>query len=186
MKQSSKLEKATFAAGCFWCIEAVLRELKGVKSVVSGYSGGEMDNPNYEDVTTGETGRAESVQVEFDPDVITYGELLDVFFRVHDPTQLNKQGNDIGTQYRSVIFYHDEKQKKLAEEYIKELEKKKIYDAPVVTEVAPFKRFYKAEEYHQNYYEKNPDQAYCQIVINPKMEKFRKEFGEKLKDGNKE
>ena len=180
------LSKATFAGGCFWCTEAVFTRLRGVISVMPGYSGGDRQNPTYEEVCGGETGHAEAIQIEFDPAKLSYKDLLYVFWKTHDATQLNGQGNDIGTQYHSVIFYHDEKQKKLAEEYIKELEKKKIYDAPVVTEVAPFKRFYKAEEYHQNYYEKNPDQAYCQIVINPKMEKFRKEFGEKLKDGNKE
>ena len=179
--QNAKLDTATFGEGCFWCTEAVFERLKGVKSVVSGYSGGTVANPSYEEVCTGTTGHAETCQIIYDPDEISYQELLIVFFRTHDPTSLNRQGADAGTQYRSVIFYHDEKQKELAEFAKKKINEEKLYDKPVVTEITPFTKFYKAEDYHQNYYDKNPNQGYCAYVIAPKVEKFEKLFKDKLK-----
>ncbi len=179
--QNAKLDTATFGEGCFWCTEAVFERLKGVNSVVSGYSGGTVTNPTYEEVCTGKTGHAEVTQIIYDPNVISYQELLIVFFRTHDPTTLNKQGADTGTQYRSVIFYHNEKQKELAEFAKKKINEEKLYDNPVVTEIAPFTKFYKAEDYHQNYYDNNPNQGYCAFVIAPKVEKFEKLFKGKLK-----
>lgn len=178
---NTKLDTATFGEGCFWCTEAVFERLKGVKSVVSGYSGGTVANPTYEEVCTGKTGHAETCQIIYDPNEISYQELLIVFFRTHDPTSLNRQGADVGTQYRSVIFYHNEKQKELAEFAKKKINEEKLYDKPVVTEIAPFTKFYKAEDYHQNYYDKNPNQGYCAFVIAPKVEKFEKLFKDKLK-----
>ncbi len=172
---------AVFGEGCFWCSEAIFSELKGVKKVVSGFSGGTVPNPTYEEVCTGKTGHAESVEITYDPKEISYPELLEVFWDTHDPTTLNRQGADVGTQYRSVIFYTDEDQKKLATEYKERLNKEKIWDKPIVTEIVPFKKFYSAENYHQEYYEKNPNQAYCRLVITPKVEKFRKIFADKLK-----
>lgn len=177
------LEQATFGSGCFWCTEAVFKELKGVHSAVSGYSGGHVDNPTYDEVCTGTTGHAEVVQVSYDPDEISYDELLEVFWRTHDPTTLNRQGGDVGTQYRSVVFYHDEGQKKLAEKYKKQLDESKAFARPIVTQIAPLEKFYPAEGYHQDYYELNPRQRYCQLVIQPKMEKFRKVFADKLRGG---
>ena len=176
---------ATFGGGCFWCAEAIFKELKGVEKVVSGYSGGKIKDPNYYEVTEGTTGHAESIQISFDPGQISFEQLLEVFFLTHNPTTPDRQGNDVGTQYRSVVFYHDEKQKSAAEKIIGQIEKEKIYDDPVITEIFPYSAFYPAEEYHQNYLVKNPDQPYCQFVINPKLAKFRKKFSSLLKDGSK-
>lgn len=173
---------ATFGSGCFWCSEAIFNELEGVYSVLPGYSGGKTENPTYEQVCSGNTGHAEVVQIAFNPNVISYDELLEVFFKTHDPTSLNRQGNDIGTQYRSVIFYHNEEQKKSAEKYISLLEKEKIFDKPIVTELSAFTKFYEAEDYHHNYFKNNPNQGYCAFVINPKYEKFKKVFKNKLKN----
>ncbi len=175
------LQTATLAGGCFWCLEAVFDELKGVESVESGYSGGHVPNPTYHEVCDGGTGHAEVVQITFDPAVISYRDLLTVFFTIHDPTTLNRQGNDVGTQYRSAIFYHDEEQKQTAEEVIAELEAAKLWDAPIVTEVTPFTAFYRAEDYHQEYFARNRFQPYCQFVVAPKVAKFRQKFAERLK-----
>jgi len=172
---------ATFGAGCFWCIETIFQELKGVESVTSGYSGGETLNPTYKEICTGTTGHAEVVQIAYNPDVISYKELLEVFWEIHDPTTLNRQGNDVGTQYRSVVYYHNEEQKKEAEFYKKQLNEAGVWKAPVVTEVTEFDRFYPAEDYHQDYYNQNSNQPYCHFVITPKVEKFKKVFKEKLK-----
>jgi peptide-methionine (S)-S-oxide reductase len=180
----SELEVATLGGGCFWCIEAVFQELKGVTSVVSGYSGGTLDNPTYKQVCGGDTGHAEVCQITFDPKKVTYAELLEVFWKVHDPTTLNRQGHDVGTQYRSVIFTHSEAQKTQAEKYKKELNGAGAFDRPIVTEITPFKKFWKAEDYHQNYFKNNPGQGYCQFVVAPKVEKFRKVFKDKLKKEN--
>ncbi|MFW5773608.1 MAG: peptide-methionine (S)-S-oxide reductase MsrA [Tangfeifania sp.] len=176
-----ELKKATLGGGCFWCTEAVYKELKGVVDVVPGYSGGSIKNPAYREVCSGRTGHAEIVQVTYDPEVISYKEILDVFFMTHDPTTLNRQGNDVGTQYRSVIFYHNEEQKETAEEVIRMLNKKNVYNNPVVTEVTPFETFYKAEDYHKDYFERNKDQPYCQFVVAPKVKKFKTLFKNKLK-----
>ncbi len=175
------LQTATLAGGCFWCLEAVFDELRGVESVESGYSGGKADNPTYREVCTGRTGHAEAVQVKFDPGVISYRDLLNVFFAVHDPTTLNRQGADAGTQYRSAIFYHDDEQKEIAEGLIKDLSDRHIWDNPTVTEVAKFDKFYVAEDYHQEYFANNPYQPYCMAVVAPKVAKFRKHFLEMLK-----
>lgn len=172
---------ATLAGGCFWCLEAVYDQLRGVDSVESGYSGGTVPNPTYEQVSTGRTGHAETVRITFDPQEISYREILDIFFTIHDPTTLNRQGADVGTQYRSAIFYQDEEQRVVAEAAIRDVTASGIWDRPIVTEVVPFKAFYEAEEYHQEYYVKNPDAAYCRIVIEPKVAKFRKKYFEKLK-----
>ena len=174
-------EVATFGGGCFWCVEAIFERVAGVLSVTSGYSGGHVENPDYKQVCTGLTGHAEVVQIHFDPEVVSYYELLEIFFRTHDPTTLNRQGADVGTQYRSVLFYHSEAQKNQAEEIIAELESAGIYKDPIVTKVEPFERFYKAEGYHQEYFENNPNQGYCRLVIQPKVEKFEKIFRDKLK-----
>jgi peptide-methionine (S)-S-oxide reductase len=181
MAKSEQFEKATFGGGCFWCTEAVFQQLKGVESVVSGYAGGRLENPTYQAVCTGATGHAEVVQITFDPAVIPYTDLLEVFWKTHDPTTLNRQGNDIGPQYRSVIFCHGEEQKKLAEHYKKKLDQSGAFDAPVVTEIRPFAQFYPAEKYHQDFFARNPRQPYCASVIRPKLEKFRKVFRDKLK-----
>jgi peptide-methionine (S)-S-oxide reductase len=178
---SDKREVATLGAGCFWCVEAVFRDLKGVEEVVSGYAGGNLPYPTYEQVCRGTTGHAEAVRITFDPEVISYSEILDVFWRTHDPTTKNRQGHDSGTQYRSVIFYHDDDQKACAERSRREMDESGLLPNPIVTEIVPFTNFYKAEEYHQDYYGMNPDQAYCQVVIDPKIRKFRKEFQDKLK-----
>lgn len=175
------LDTATFAGGCFWCTEAQFQVLRGVDTVISGYTGGTVPNPSYKQVTTGRTGHAEAINVIYRPDVITYDELLEAFFIAHDPTQLNRQGNDIGTQYRSAIFYHNDDQKEKAAYYIRRLTEEKIYDQPIVTRLEPYTVFYVAEDYHQNYFRLNPAQAYCQYVIVPKLEKFRKVFKERLK-----
>lgn len=174
-------ETAILAGGCFWCLEAVFDELKGVLSVESGYSGGHVPNPTYRQVCTGQTGHAEVVRVTFDPDVITYRDLLNVFFAIHDPTTLNRQGNDVGTQYRSAIFYLDETQKRTAEEVIRALTEAQLWPNPIVTEVTPFDAFYMAEEYHQEYFAHNSYQPYCMAVVAPKVAKFRKQFVDKLK-----
>ena len=176
------LEKATLAGGCFWCTEAIFKRLKGVISVMPGYAGGEKANPSYEDVCSGTTGHAETIQIEFDPKVISYDKILDVFWHLHDPTTLNQQGNDIGTQYRSAIFYHSLKQKKIAEKIKKNIEDSKKYEDPVVTEIVPFTNFYKAENYHQNYYDNNKSASYCQIVIDPKIQKLMKNYKEEVKE----
>ncbi len=178
---SGKFEVATLAGGCFWCLEAIFDGLKGVTDVVSGYSGGSMANPSYEQVCTSRTGHAESVQVTFDPAVISFRELLEVFFTIHDPTTLNRQGADVGTQYRSAIFYHTPEQKAVAEEVIARLAAEKVWDRPFVTELKPFSAFYPAEDYHQEYFARNPRQPYCQVVIAPKVAKFRKHYLERLK-----
>jgi peptide-methionine (S)-S-oxide reductase len=174
------LKKATFGAGCFWCSEAVFRRLKGVHSVVPGYSGGRTNDPSYEEVCSGTTGHAEVVQVAYDPAVVSYSELLEVFWRTHDPTTPNRQGNDVGTQYRSVIFYHDDEQRQLAERYKEELNREGVFGRPIVTEIVPFRESYPAEEYHHNFYERNPRQPYCRFVIGPKLEKLREVFADKL------
>ena len=177
----SNLETATLAAGCFWCVEAVLDDLNGVVDVVSGYAGGHTENPTYREVCDGTTGHAEVAQIKFDPSVISFKEILQVFFAVHDPTTMNRQGNDVGTQYRSTIFYHDDEQKRVAEEVIKEVTAEGVYDDPIVTEVVPFEKFWPAEDYHQEYFLNNPNQPYCQAVVAPKVAKFRKKFVDKLK-----
>jgi peptide-methionine (S)-S-oxide reductase len=174
-------EVATLAGGCFWCLEAVYDQLKGVLEVESGYSGGHVPNPNYRQVCTGMTGHAEVVQITYDPKVVSFGDLLDVFFTIHDPTTLNRQGADVGTQYRSAIFYHSPEQKAIAEQTIARLNAEKVWNSPIVTEVTPFEKFYRAEDYHQEYFENNPDQGYCRVVIAPKVAKFRKHYMEKLK-----
>jgi peptide-methionine (S)-S-oxide reductase len=178
----AKLQKATFGEGCFWCSEAVFQQLRGVKSVVSGYSGGSVENPSYEDVCTGRTGHAEVIQINFDPSVISFADLLKVFWQTHDPTTLNRQGHDTGTQYRSAIFYHNDEQRRVAEQYKQQLDASKVFASPIVTEITPFKIFYPAEKYHQDYFKLNPSQSYCQFVIRPKVEKFNKDFKAMLKD----
>jgi peptide-methionine (S)-S-oxide reductase len=175
------IEKATLAGGCFWCLEAVYDQLRGVSNVDSGYAGGRRPNPTYEQVCTGTTGHAEVVQITYDADQISYRDLLDIFFTIHDPTQLNRQGNDVGTQYRSAIFYHDDEQKRIAEEKIRELEAEKTYDDPIVTEIAPLTDFYAAEEYHKDYFDRNPNQPYCSVVVAPKVAKARSKFFARLK-----
>jgi len=174
-------ETATFGGGCFWCTEAIFKSLKGVETVESGYSGGKQKNPTYQEVCTGETGHAEVIQLKFNPKVISFRELLEVFWETHDPTTLNRQGADVGTQYRSVVFYHSPEQKETAEKYKAELNKENIFRGTVVTEITAFDNFYKAENYHQNYFANNRSQGYCQFVIVPKIEKFRKIFKDKLK-----
>ena len=173
-------EVTTLAGGCFWCIEAAFKELSGIESATSGYAGGTTDDPTYEEVCSGETGHAEVVQVEYDPNVLGYEDLLKVFFTVHDPTQLDRQGPDVGTQYRSAIFYHDEEQAELAQAFIDELEAEGVYDDPIVTEVEPLEAFYEADAYHQDYYEKHPGDAYCQFNAQPKIEKVREKFADRV------
>ncbi len=180
-KMTDKLEIATLANGCFWCTEAIFQRLNGVEKVTSGYSGGKVKNPTYNDVTSGETGHAEVIQIQFNPSVITFQEILDVFFATHDPTTLNRQGYDVGTQYRSAIFYHSTAQKEVAETFIKALTDAKVFDKKIVTEVTSFDAFYEAESYHQNYYNNNKNQGYCVAVINPKLDKFIKKYKDKLK-----
>ncbi len=179
--ENTNLETATLAAGCFWCVEAVFDDLKGVTDVVSGYSGGHTTNPTYQQVCSETTGHAEVVQIKFDPNELSYKELLQVFFTVHDPTQLNRQGNDVGSSYRSAIFYHSDEQKRVAEEVIKEFTDETIYDKPIVTQVASFDVFYAAEDYHQEYFANNPTQPYCAAVVAPKVAKFRQKFVSRLK-----
>jgi peptide-methionine (S)-S-oxide reductase len=182
-KHMSKLEVATFALGCFWCGEALYKMLKGVDKVTSGYSGGQSPNPTYEDLHYNNTGHAEAIQVLFDPAIISYKDLLDVFWKLHDPTTLNQPGTaDDGPEYRSIIFYHTDEQKKLAEETKKVVEESKIYENPVITEIVPYKKFYQAEEEHQDFYKRYPNMGYCRVVIDPKIEKLKKNFGSKLKE----
>ena len=180
-KKASNFETITLGGGCYWCVEAVYENLDGVKSVVSGFSGGNVANPSYEEVCTGKTRHAEVVQITYDKNVTDINEIFKVFFTVHDPTTLNRQGADVGTQYRSVIFYKNDEQKKAAQSIIAELNKAKVYNSPIVTKVEPFKAFYKAEDDHQNYYANNKNQPYCKMVIQPKIEKFEKVFKDKLK-----
>jgi peptide-methionine (S)-S-oxide reductase len=176
-----RLETATLAAGCFWCVEAVFDDLEGVEDVVSGYSGGHKENPTYQEVCSETTGHAEVAQIRFDPAVLSYADLLRVFFSVHDPTTLNRQGNDIGSSYRSAIFYHSEEQRRTAQEIIDEVTKEGVYDDPIVTEVTQFEKFWPAEDYHQEYFANNPNQPYCTAVVAPKVAKFRKKYAERLK-----
>ena len=177
-----KTETATLAGGCFWCVEAVFQKLKGVEAVRSGYMGGRTINPTYDDICTGLTGHAEVIQVDFDPEVISFPELLEVFWTTHDPTTLNRQGNDVGTQYRSAVFYHNEAQQAAAEKYKKQLNEAKVLPSPIVTEIVPAKKMYVAEDYHQNYFNENPNQRYCRATIPPKLAKLKKVFADKLKD----
>lgn len=181
--ENQKSETATFANGCFWCTEAVFQNLKGVQKVTSGYTGGHVKNPTYEQVCNKNTGHAEALEILFDPKQISYDELLEVFWKTHDPTTLNRQGNDVGPQYRSAIFYHNDDQKEKAVKYKKALDESGIFDAPIVTSIEPFTVFYPAENYHDNYYNRNPSQPYCYYVIRPKVEKLKKLFAEKLKEG---
>ncbi len=174
-------DTATFASGCFWCVEAKFSQLEGVLKVTAGYTGGHLKNPTYQQVLTGSTGHAEACNIVYDPSVISYDELLEAFFLSHDPTQLNRQGNDVGTQYRSAIFYHNVSQKEKAEYYINVLTQQLLYNKPIVTQINPFTKFYVAEDYHQQYYENNPDQSYCQYVIQPELERFKEIFKDKLK-----
>ena len=180
---ADSLEVTTIGGGCFWCIEAAFDEIKGVIKVESGYSGGQTQTPSYEQVCTGSTGHAEVVQVTFDSKVVSFKEILEIFFTTHDPTTLNQQGADVGTQYRSVIFYHTEKQKETAKQVIDEFEATKVWDHPIVTQVEPFKKFYKAEQYHSKYFARHPETGYCRLVIAPKIAKLRKKYREKLKNG---
>lgn len=177
-----RTETATLGGGCFWCLEPLFEELEGVLNVVVGYAGGMTPDPDYRQVCTGTTGHAEVVQITFDPDIISYQEILEVFFSIHDPTTLNRQGADVGTQYRSIILYHDQSQKEIAEAVMREMTEEGIWQHPVVTEVLPYQVFYEAEEYHQEYFRKNPYQGYCAVVISPKLSKFRKKFRERLKE----
>ena len=181
MSQTVSLEAATLAGGCFWCVEAVFREIDGVEYVVSAYTGGITVNPNYKQVCTGQTGHAEAVQVSFNPSKISYGEILEIFFSIHDPTTLNRQGADVGTQYRSAIFYHSEQQKAVAEKIIGGLDKAHVWKNPIVTQIVPLGKFYPAEDYHQGYFAKNPGQGYCQMVISPKLNKLRQQWTKHLK-----
>lgn len=180
--EQKNMEQATLGAGCFWCIEAIFKELIGVDTVISGYTGGHVKNPSYKEVTTGKTGHAEVAQITFDPAVISFSEILEVFWHVHDPTTLNRQGNDMGTQYRSAIFYHNETQREIARTSMKNIEKSGLWPNQLVTEITPLEVFYVAEDYHQNYFANNPNQPYCSMVINPKVQKFRKLFSNKLRD----
>ncbi len=178
---AKRMEVATLGSGCFWCSEAVFSLIRGVEKVESGYSGGDVENPSYEQVSTGTTGHAEVVHLTFDPDIISYREILEIFFGTHDPTSLNKQGNDVGTQYRSVIFYHSQQQKETAETLIKELESKRLWNKPIVTKVEPFKAFYRAEDYHRDYFRRHPEEAYCRLVIAPKIAELEELYASKLK-----
>ncbi|MBL8512062.1 MAG: peptide-methionine (S)-S-oxide reductase MsrA [Betaproteobacteria bacterium] len=178
---NKKLETASLAGGCFWCIEAVFNELIGVETAISGYMGGANPNPSYEQVCRGSSGHAEIVQVSYDPAIISFSEILEVFFAIHDPTTLNRQGNDVGSQYRSAIFYHDEAQQRTAQQVIERLNQAQLWDKPIVTEITPASVFYPAEEYHQHYFKRNPGQGYCVAVVSPKVAKFRKNFVGKLK-----
>ena len=181
MNQIVSSEVATLAGGCFWCVEAVFREIDGVEHVVSGYTGGTTINPDYEQVCTGKTGHTEAVQVSFNPSKISYREILEIFFFIHDPATLNQRGADVGTQYRSAIFYHSEQQKAVAEKLIEDLDKAHVWKNPIVTQIAPLGKFYPAEDYHQGYFSKNPGQGYCQMVISPKLDKFRQQWTKCLK-----
>jgi peptide-methionine (S)-S-oxide reductase len=176
-------EVATLAAGCFWCVEAIFKSLKGVEEVVSGYAGGEIPDPTYHQVCSGETGHAEAVQIRFDPEIISFGDLLDVFWHSHDPTTLNRQGADVGSQYRSAIFCHDAGQRAIAEQSLEAIEAARLWPDPIVTEIVPFSRFYPAESYHQDYYRYNMGEPYCRVVIEPKLRKLKKEFADRLRPG---
>ena len=176
----SNLQKATVGGGCFWCLEAVYQQVRGVVGVESGYAGGQTLNPDYDAVCTGQTGHAEVVLIEFDADVLTYQKILEIFFAIHDPTTLNRQGNDIGSQYRSVIYAHDQEQRMMAQNIIEQLTQENIFDQPIVTELADLPTYYRAEDYHQNYFNNHPDQGYCAFVVSPKVSKFRKQFSELL------
>lgn len=180
MSTEKSTELATLAGGCFWCLEAVYKELRGVSRVVSGYAGGHVESPTYREVCDGTTGHAEVVQITFDPAAVSYKELLEVFFTIHDPTTLNRQGADVGTQYRSAVFYHSPEQRETAEQVIAEMTAARVWDSPIVTEVSPLDKFYPAEDYHQDYFEKNPTQPYCRAVVAPKVSKFRKLFLDRL------
>ena len=175
------MEEATFAGGCFWCTEAIFKRLKGVSSVLPGYSGGEVENPSYEQVCSGTTGHAEAIQIEFDPKLIPFEKLLEIFFYTHDPTTPNQQGNDMGPVYRSIVFYHNDQQKVATEKFVKELEEKKVYPRPIVTTIEPFKNFYVAEDYHKNYFDRNKN-AYCDYTIAPKIHKLLEQFGKEVKE----
>jgi len=177
---NNETEIATLANGCFWCTEAIFKRVNAVKSVLPGYAGGTVKNPSYDQVCTGKTGHAESIQIEFDPQVIPYEKILDIFWHTHDPTTINRQGNDVGTQYRSAIFYHDEKQREIAERSKKELEKQGVYKNSIVTEITPFKNFYVAESYHKDYYERHKDAPYCNYVISPKIHKLLEKYGNEV------
>ncbi|MBA3977145.1 MAG: peptide-methionine (S)-S-oxide reductase MsrA [Nitrosopumilus sp.] len=177
MNNENVTETATFASGCFWCTEAVFKRLKGIESVLPGYAGGTVKNPSYDQVCTGNTGHTESIQIKFDPKVISFEKLLDIFWHTHDPTTPNRQGNDVGTQYRSAIFFHNEKQKEIAEKSKKGLEEKGVYKNPIVTEITPFENFYVAEDYHKDYYDNNQDAPYCSYVIDPKIQKLLQHYG---------
>ena len=183
-QKAKKMETATFGGGCFWCVEAVFQKLKGVEAVRSGYMGGRTIDPTYKDICTGLTGHAEVIDIDFDPEVISFPELLEVFWSTHDPTTLNRQGNDVGTQYRSAVFYHNEAQKAAAEQYKKELNDAKAFSSPIVTEIVPAEKMYVAEDYHQNYFNNNPNQGYCRAIIPAKLAKLKKVFGDKLKESN--
>jgi peptide-methionine (S)-S-oxide reductase len=176
------MQTATLAGGCFWCTEAVFKRLKGIISVVPGYSGGNVVNPSYEQVSSGNTGHAETIQIQFDPKILSFDNILDIFFHTHDPTTINQQGNDVGPQYRSVIFYHDENQKNEAQNYIKKLEENKEFKKPIVTEIVPFTNFYEAENYHKNYYENHKNNLYCDLTIAPKITKLLQKYGTMVKD----
>ncbi|WP_100658181.1 peptide-methionine (S)-S-oxide reductase MsrA [Alteromonas flava] len=177
----SHLQKATLAGGCFWCLESAFNSIKGVEIAYSGYAGGSTENPTYEQVCSGDTGHAEVIQITYDEEVISYRSLLEIFFALHDPTQLNRQGNDIGTQYRSAVFYHDDTQRQLAEEIIAEINQQGIWPDPVVTEVVPLSNYWQAEDYHQDYFSNNPQNTYCNMVVAPKLAKFKKTFADNLK-----
>jgi len=177
---NQSVETATLGGGCFWCLEAVFQELRGVQSVVSGYAGGKVANPTYREVCGGRTGHAEVVQVQFDSEILSFEDLLKVFFAIHDPTTLNRQGADVGTQYRSAVFYHDDRQRRTVESVIRSLSEQQVFLNPIVTEVVPYRAFYPAEDYHQNYFRTNPEQMYCRVVISPKLAKFRKAFGNRV------
>ena len=176
------MEKATFGAGCFWCVEAIFQNLEGVDLVISGYTGGQLDNPTYQQICTGTTGHAEVTQITYDPEIISFKELLEIFWTTHDPTTINRQGNDVGAQYRSAVFYHNQDQKEEAEKMMGLLEESHIWPNPMVTELSPIEIFYPAEDYHQNYFNEHGEQPYCQIVIKPKVEKLKKLFGNKIKN----
>lgn len=183
---SENIQRATFGAGCFWCVEAIFEEVEGVKSVVAGYAGGHVEDPTYREVSSGTTGHAEVTRIKYDPSVVSYNELLKVFWHTHNPTTKNRQGADVGPQYRSVIFYHNDEQKRIAEKSLKETDKSGLWEDPIVTEIEPISNYSRAENYHQNYYENNPNAGYCSVVIAPKLKKFRKEFSDMLKDKKKQ
>lgn len=184
-EKNTDWEEATFGAGCFWCVEAIFEEVKGVKSVVAGYAGGKVKDPTYREVSSGTTGHAEVTRIVFDPSVVSYDELLTVLWHTHNPTTKNRQGADVGPQYRSVIFYHNEEQKKIAEQSLEKTDASELWEDPIVTEIEPLSNYSKAENYHQNYYENNPNAGYCTVVIAPKLKKFRKEFSDMLKDNKR-